>query len=62
MSTLEWRREQPRVEPPARRFDWPLACLLFADSFIYACAFARDGDPASLVICLAAGMMARSIP
>lgn len=61
MSTLEWRREQPRVEPP-RRFDWPLAGLMLADSLIYATVFTSTGDIQDLMICLVCGVLAHRIP
>ena len=63
MSTLEWRREQPRVEPPRPWTRNPaLVALLLFDSAVWAGAFVANGEAMSLVWAMAFGVMAWSTP
>ena len=64
MSSIEWRREQPRVNPPRDWVLWWLDVYVIAHAVVamgtYAALFVVDGWPLGLLVPLVGGFaMAR---
>lgn len=67
MSTLEWRREQPRVNPPRHPamfwIDLVLISMIISAALMHVIIFAIDGWPGGLVCSLWSGwIVARFYP
>lgn len=62
MSTLEWRREQPRVSPPQSDGNKVVMALLLFDSFVWAASFVVHGNCQGLGWALVFGFIATKVP